>query len=114
MASSDRTSFVRTPGGRVLGWGANESGQIGLGANATVEMVSVPVEVVLARNYPGGTVLTCTDIKAAGQTTFYTVERAMAGKDTVVDLLACGNGMSGSLGNGMWSSANGVPTRVKT
>jgi alpha-tubulin suppressor-like RCC1 family protein len=114
VATSDRTSFVRTPAGRILGWGANESGQIGLGANAAVEMINVPVEVVLAKNYPGGTALRCLDIKAAGQMTFFTVERALAGKDPAIDLLACGNGMSGSLGNGLWSSASGVPTRVKT
>lgn len=114
VASSDRTSLARTPTGRVLGWGANESGQIGLGSNAAVEMITVPVEVVLARNYPGGTHLKCTDVKAGGQMTFFTVERTMAGKEPAVDLLACGNGMSGSLGNGLWSSACGVPTKVKT
>ena len=114
VAASDRTSFARTPTGRVLGWGANESGQIGLGANAAVEMITVPVEIVLAKNYPGGTVLRCTDIKAGGQMTFFTVERSMAEKDPAVDLLACGNGLSGSLGNGLYSNACGVPTRVKT
>ncbi len=114
VASSDRTSFARTPNGKVVGWGANESGQIGLGANAAVEMITVPVEIVLAKNYPGGTALSCVDIKAGGSSTFFTVERSLPGKESAVDLLACGNGMSGSLGNGMWSSACGVPTKVKT
>lgn len=115
VATSDRTSFVRTPGGRVLGFGANEVGQIGLGANAAVEIVQVPVEVVLAKGYPGGTAVECLDVKAGGTTTFFTVERSSPGKQgTFIDLLACGSGINGGLGNGLWSSANGVPSRVKT
>lgn len=114
VATSDRTSFVRTPAGRVLGWGANESGQIGLGANAVVETVSVPVEVVLAKNYPGGTSIRCLDVTAGGGVTFYTVEREQGGRAATVDLLSAGNGMTGALGNGLWSSAAGSPVRVKT
>jgi len=70
--------------------------------------------VVLARNYPGGTAVRCLDIIAGGQTTLFVVEREAPGKDTMIDLLACGNGISGALGNGLWSSASGVPARVKT
>jgi alpha-tubulin suppressor-like RCC1 family protein len=114
VAASDRTSFMRTPQGRVLGFGANESGQIGLGSNAAVEIVPVPVEVVLARNYAGGTSVKCLDIQAGGQMTMFTVERNTPGKGTLVELLACGNGMNGALGNGLWSSAAGAPVRVKT
>lgn len=115
VAASDRTSFVRTPGGRVLGFGANESGQIGLGGSAAVEIVQTPVEVVLARNYPGGTMVKALDVIAGGSTTMFVVERESPGQQgKFVDLLACGNGMSGALGNGLWSSASSVPTRVKT
>jgi len=114
VATSTRTSFVRTPNGRVLGFGANEYGQIGLGSNTSVETVQVPVEVVLARNYPGGTQVKCLNIQAGGQTTFFSVERSQPGKGTFVDLLACGNGMTGALGNGLWTSASGSPVRVKT
>jgi alpha-tubulin suppressor-like RCC1 family protein len=115
VATSDRSSFVRTSTGRVLGFGANEAGQIGLGSNAAVETVQVPVEVVLAKGYPGGTHLSCSDIKAGGTTTFFTVERSSPGKEgSFVDLLACGSGITGALGNGLWSSANGTPSKVKT
>ena len=115
VATSDRSSFVRTSNGRVLGFGANEVGQIGLGSHAAVEIVQVPVEIVLAKGYPGGTTLNCTDIKAGGTTTFFTVERSASGKEgSFIDLLACGSGITGSLGNGLWSSANGTPSRVKT
>ncbi|KAL7422857.1 hypothetical protein Q5752_002153 [Cryptotrichosporon argae] len=115
VAASERTSFVRTAGGRVLGFGANDYGQIGLGAAATVDTVPTPVEVVLARAYPGGTTVRCTNVAAGGTTTLFTVERTPPGRaDTFIDLLACGNGISGALGNGLWSSAAGSPTRVKT
>lgn len=115
VATSDRSSFVRTPNGRVLGFGANELGQIGLGANATVETVQTPVEIVLGKSYPGGTSVDCKRIVAGGSTTFFLVERSTPGKQgTFIDLLACGTGISGSLGNGLWSSANGVPGKVKT
>ena len=114
VAASDRTSFVRTTNRKVLGFGANESGQIGLGTNATVEIVATPVEVVLAKSYPSGTDVQCTDITAGGMTTFFTVLRSQPGKDAMIDLLACGNGMNGCLGNGLWTSAAFVPSRVKT
>ena len=114
VTASDRSSFVRTPGGRVLGFGANELGQIGLGPNAIVDTVQTPVEVVLARNYPGGTSVKCLDVYAGAQTTMFVVESQKPGKSPVVDLLSCGNGISGALGNAMWSSAMGQPVRVKT
>ena len=115
VAASAYTSFARTSTGRVLGWGANESGQIGLGPTAIVDVVPTPVEIVLARNYPGGTTLRCLDVIAGGGSTMFVVERDTPGKPgTWVDLLACGNGMTGALGNGLWSSASPSPVRVKT
>jgi alpha-tubulin suppressor-like RCC1 family protein len=115
VAASDRTSFVRTPTGRVLGFGANELGQVGLGGGGAVEIVQTPVEIVLARSYPGGTYVRALDISAGGSTTMFTVQREMPGKDgKFIDLLACGNGISGALGNGLWISASSIPTRVKT
>ena len=99
----------------MLGWGANDSGQIGLGPTAIVDVVPTPVEIVLARNYPGGTTLKCLDVIAGGSSTMFVVQRDTPGKaGEWVDLLACGNGMTGALGNGLWSSASPSPVRVKT
>lgn len=115
VTASSLSSFARTPTGRVLGWGANESGQIGLGPSGAIEVVPSPVEIVLARNYPGGTSMRCTDVIAGGSLTMFVVERDVPGKEgTWVDLLACGNGMTGGLGNGLWSSACTSPVKVKT
>lgn len=57
----------------------------------------------------------CTNVVASGALTMFVVERDVPGKEgTWVDLLACGNGMSGGLGNGLWSSACTSPVKVKT
>ncbi|TXT14552.1 uncharacterized protein COLE_00745 [Cutaneotrichosporon oleaginosum] len=113
VAASERSSFVRTDEGRVLGFGANDYGQIGLGANTTVATVPTPVEIVLAKAYPAGTTLRCTNIAAGAYTTMFTVERAAIGGPKLFDLLSCGNGQSGSLGTSSTSSACYVPTRIR-
>jgi alpha-tubulin suppressor-like RCC1 family protein len=65
VVAGDRTSFVVTRGnGRVLGWGANEFGQLGLGANITLPSVSVPTEVVLSKSTERGTSSRCLSIVA--------------------------------------------------
>ncbi|WVQ78819.1 hypothetical protein IAT38_000910 [Cryptococcus sp. DSM 104549] len=115
VATSERTSFVRTKSCHVLGFGANEVGQIGLGASLTVDTVPVPVEVVLAKCYPVGTRVECTDVKAGGNTTFYKVKRSFPGRrGEYEDLLACGGGLQGILGTGAYTSASGMPVKVKT
>ncbi|GMK55481.1 hypothetical protein CspeluHIS016_0205370 [Cutaneotrichosporon spelunceum] len=113
VAASDRSSFVRTDEGRVLGFGANDYGQIGLGSNSTVSTVPTPVEIVLAKGYPAGTSLWCTNVTAGSATTMFTVERATTNGPKVYELLSCGNGQSGSLGTGSTSSACYVPTRIR-
>jgi alpha-tubulin suppressor-like RCC1 family protein len=114
VAASDRSSFTRTNEGRVLGFGANDFGQIGLGSTTTVSTVPTPVEIVLAKGYPAGTTITCSNIAAGSQTTFFTVERKELNSTTpLVDILSCGNGQYGTLGTGMWSSAAYAPARVK-
>ncbi|KAG7452648.1 RCC1/BLIP-II [Guyanagaster necrorhizus] len=46
VAAGGRNSFIRTTTGKVLGWGANEYGQIGLGGSIIVPMITVPTEVI--------------------------------------------------------------------
>lgn len=114
VAASDRSSFVRTPEGRVLGFGANDFGQIGLGTYSTVAIVPTPVEIQLSKAYPSGTTVKCTGVAAGAQSTLFTVERVDSKTGaTLVDVLSCGNGQSGTLGNGLWSSAMFAPQKVK-
>lgn len=113
VAAGDRSSFVRTTEGRVLGFGANDNGQIGLGNNMTVATIPTPVEIVLSKAYAAGTTVRCTSISAGSATTFFTVEQLKGEGTPLVDILSCGNGQSGALGTGMWSSASFAPARIK-
>ncbi|KAI0080581.1 RCC1/BLIP-II [Panus rudis PR-1116 ss-1] len=113
IAAGARTSFVKTEDGRVLGWGANEYGQIGLGANVTLDTITVPTEVILWKNTPQSMKSTCVDIFAGGDLTFFKVERVDGSAMPYVDVLACGNGQWGGLGNAQYSNAQSTPVKAK-
>ncbi|KAH8107169.1 RCC1/BLIP-II [Cristinia sonorae] len=113
VATGSRSSFVRTSEGRVLGWGANEYGQIGLGGNVTLNLITVPTEVILWRNTPQTMRTMCLNVYAGGDLTFFTVERSDGTGMPYVDVLACGNGQWGGLGNALFSNAQGTPLRAK-
>ncbi|KAH9946265.1 RCC1/BLIP-II [Epithele typhae] len=108
-----RTSFVKTSNGQVLGWGANEYGQMGLGGNVTLDTITVPTEVILWRNAPARTKTTCRDIHAGGDLTMFEVERVDGTSMPSVEILACGNGQYGGLGSGQYSNAQSAPVRAK-
>ncbi|KAI0049695.1 RCC1/BLIP-II [Auriscalpium vulgare] len=114
IAAGGRSSFVKTDTGRVLGWGANDFGQIGLGGNVVLDTITVPTEVVLSRSTARGSLSKCIDINAAGDLSFFTVERRDGSAIPTVDLLSCGNGQYGGLGNALFTSGQGVPVRTKS
>ncbi|KAM5539051.1 hypothetical protein V8D89_007274 [Ganoderma adspersum] len=113
VAAGARSSFVKTPNGRVLGWGANDFGQIGLGPNVALDAITVPTEVNLWRTTPGSMKTTCRNIFAGGDLTIFEVERADGGSMPYTDVLSCGNGQYGGLGNAQYSNAQFVPVRAK-
>jgi alpha-tubulin suppressor-like RCC1 family protein len=114
LTAGARSSLARTGDGRVLAWGANEFGQLGLGGTMTVGTITRPTEVVLAgAGLPAGSRMICTDIAAAGDLTLFTVERRTDFGTAGVDILACGNGQFGGLGSAVYSTAQGTPLRVK-
>ncbi|PPR04949.1 hypothetical protein CVT24_010407 [Panaeolus cyanescens] len=113
IAAGARTSFARTKEGRVLGWGANEYGQIGLGGSVVVDSITVPTEVVLWRLTERGTKTKCLDVTAGGDLTAFVVERNKEHRPTTTDLLMCGNGQYGGLGNNTYSSGQSAPSRVR-
>ncbi|KDN49438.1 hypothetical protein RSAG8_02140, partial [Rhizoctonia solani AG-8 WAC10335] len=112
--AGDRCSYVRTEEGRVLAWGANTSGQLGLGATAVTEAVTIPTEVVLSRNYPGGSSVRCTGMASGGDLAYFMVDVIAPGNIPSADVLACGMGQWGSLGNGQFLQAQGAPVKVKS
>ncbi|KAH9989777.1 regulator of chromosome condensation 1/beta-lactamase-inhibitor protein II [Russula vinacea] len=97
----------------VLGWGANDYGQIGLGGNVTLDTITVPTEVVLWRGTPTNTRTRCIDLNAGGELAFFTVERIDGTAIRNVEVLSCGNGQYGGLGNALFSNAQNVPVRTK-
>jgi len=116
--AGDRSSYVRTSKeGRVLGWGANEFGQMALGGSYTVDSALVPTEIVLSRSYPVGTNVKCLDITAGGDVVYFTVESFKGAfpstGDVQVDLLAAGMGQYGSLGNAAYIQAQSTPVKVR-
>ncbi|KAI0693747.1 RCC1/BLIP-II [Cytidiella melzeri] len=113
IATGSRSSFAKTSDGRVLGWGANQFGQIGLGGNITLEAITVPTEVILWRSTPQTMRTTCLDVYAGGDLTFFKVERTDGSALPYIDVLACGNGQYGGLGNAQYSNGQGTPVRTK-
>ncbi|KAI5123298.1 hypothetical protein M0805_009319 [Coniferiporia weirii] len=109
-----RSSFVRIKSeGRVLAWGANEYGQLGLGSTLTINTITIPTEVVFSKSASSRTRSQCVDVNAGGDLAFFTVERTDGSFISSTDLLACGMGQWGGLGNGLYSTAQGNPARIK-
>lgn len=50
---------------------------------------------------------------SGGDLTYFKVERTDGNNAPFVDILACGNGQYGGLGNAQYSNAQGSPARVK-
>ncbi|KAJ7273533.1 regulator of chromosome condensation 1/beta-lactamase-inhibitor protein II [Mycena haematopus] len=113
VTAGGRSSFARTPSGKVLAWGANEHGQLGLGAKDPSEPVTIPSEVVLwpSRNQQAST--RCLDVSAGGDLSGFTVERTPADEAPNVELLMTGDGQWGGLGNNSYSNVQVSPVRVK-
>lgn len=74
LVAGDIHSLALTAEGRVLGWGANGYGQLGLGASLAFPSIPTPTEIPLARVYPKATRMACTRIAAGGLSSYFVVE----------------------------------------
>ena len=79
--------------------------QLGLRNAVSGNTVSVPTEVVF------GYGARCTSIRAGGALAFFQTTKSDGTGIDSVELFACGNGRFGSLGNGIFTSAQGSPRR---
>ncbi|KAF5391339.1 hypothetical protein D9757_002046 [Collybiopsis confluens] len=116
VVAGGRSSFALTSTGRVLAWGANEYGQLGLGDSVTLDTITVPTEVILWRMASSGTQTRCLDVFAGGDLTCFIVERARqvtAQRSTSIEVLLSGNGQNGSLGNNLYTNVQGSPVRAR-
>ncbi|EPQ28181.1 uncharacterized protein PFL1_04010 [Pseudozyma flocculosa PF-1] len=118
IAAGAEHSLARTHDGRVLAWGRQTHGQVGLGSQVAIECVPVPSEVVLTRSFPNSSSeVRATSIAAGGDNSFIMTTRrepGSLGMGLKIDLLAVGKGQWGTLGNAMWSQVASQPARVKT
>ncbi|GAA5911612.1 uncharacterized protein JCM6883_002422 [Sporobolomyces salmoneus] len=109
--------------GRVLGFGAGNYGQLGLGPSLSYPSIPTPTEIPFLRSPAYSslkpTSTKCLSIEAGGNLSYFVVETERPGKSLgsslrrEIDLLACGQGQFGGLGNGLWAHAT-HPLRVKT
>ncbi|KAK4048724.1 hypothetical protein OIO90_005717 [Microbotryomycetes sp. JL221] len=114
IAAGSRHSLARLEDGRVLGWGANGYGQLGLGATLAYPSIPAPTEIPLARNYSKATRAVCTAIAAGANLSYFVVDRTdIPTGNRTIDLLATGNGQFGGMGNGTWAHSP-TPVKVKT
>ena len=106
-----------------------------------MEYIPVPTEIPISRSYPSGTNITCVDIAAGtcflslcqssfplahhtynikgGDIAYFTVERSSNSptaptNNKIMDVLACGMGQFGSLGNALYTQSQGNLVKVKT
>ena len=107
------------------------SSQIGLGSNLILDTITVPTEIVLWQSAADRSRTKCLGLSAGlfidvahprvgvdlshlgGDLACFTVERKDETGASTMDLLVCGNGQWGGLGNNLFSNAQGTPVRAK-
>ncbi|BGP37720.1 hypothetical protein JCM10449v2_001637 [Rhodotorula kratochvilovae] len=117
LVAGKKHSLARLGGkaeGRVLGWGANNYGQLGLGPSLSYPLIPVPTEIPFLRSvaYTGSNKsahISCERVAAGGNVSYFVTRTQENG----VDLLATGQGQFGALGYGQWAHATS-PVRVKS
>jgi alpha-tubulin suppressor-like RCC1 family protein len=125
IAAGDYHSVVLDDMGRVFSFGDNSFGQCGFDYNFESPSLPSPTLVPIERVYMGsGSIPRVTGIAAGGMNTFFSVDatknappapdgRLQVGRISA-DVLACGQGIYGSLGNGRWTHIQGEPMKVKS
>ncbi|GAA94139.1 hypothetical protein E5Q_00787 [Mixia osmundae IAM 14324] len=114
LVAGARHSVAKTKEGRILTWGANSYGQLGLGPQMAFPTIPTPTELPLTKSFPASVAVKCDKVAAGGDTTYLVVTRNEIRTGNVsIEVLACGNGRFGQIGNAAWAH-QGSPTKVKT
>lgn len=118
IAAGNYHSVVADEDGKVFTFGDNTQGQ--LGVDYAADFVPVPSLVPPRGFYKDNYDAKCTSIYAGGQNSYFTMETTTRFRDgsrpdtTNCDIFACGSGITGSLGIGSWSHAQGSPQKIKS
>ncbi|KAJ3102191.1 hypothetical protein HDU96_009719 [Phlyctochytrium bullatum] len=111
IAAGDGFCMARTKDGRVFSWGANTFGQLGTGFTSDIPNSPKPLEVrtLWARMRPMSRPadIRCNYIAAAGNTAAFVVD-----SEEKSEVLTCGMGLWGQLGQGGFSHMVNYPAPV--
>jgi alpha-tubulin suppressor-like RCC1 family protein len=107
IAAGDYHSVVLSSAGQIFTFGDNIHGQLGFEYNPDTNTIDVPTPLSLSHLYP--TPPNVTTIAAGGSNTYFTVDTPTG----THDVLSCGTGIYGNLGNGRWTHVQGPPSRIK-
>ncbi|KAI9857919.1 MAG: hypothetical protein M1824_004526 [Vezdaea acicularis] len=127
IAAGDYHSLAADRDGRVFAFGDNSSGQLGFDYNPESLAIDVPSLLPIQKLYNGtNQVPKVTNVAAGGANSFFSVdatrvagqgednphERGFLGRVSA-DTWSCGQGITGTLGNGRWTHMQGKPTKIK-
>ncbi|KAJ3212980.1 hypothetical protein HDU67_003472 [Dinochytrium kinnereticum] len=111
VAAGDAFCLARADDGRVFAWGANTFGQLGTGYLSDIPMSPTPMEVqtlwTRKRSTPRPSDARCSLIAAGGSTAAFVVDRS-----DKTEVLTCGMGLFGQLGQGGFSHLVNIPTPI--
>ncbi|TAQ87631.1 hypothetical protein B7494_g4069 [Chlorociboria aeruginascens] len=124
IAAGDYHSLAADKQGRVFAFGDNSFGQLGFEFTPESPTIDAPSLLPIERLYKGTNQLPkVTNVAAGGTNSYFIIDASrVAGQNEedprglgriTADTWACGQGITGSLGNGRWTHIQGTPTRIK-
>lgn len=114
IAAGDYHSAVLSSTGEVFTFGDNMHGQLGFEFNPETSIYDVPTLLTLTPLYPTKSTATkITSITAGGMNTYLQVDVTDPNNCVSSEVLSCGIGIFGNLGNGHWTHTQGTPTKIK-
>lgn len=114
IAAGDYHSAVLSTTGEVFTFGDNVHGQLGIEYNPETSIYDVPTSLTPLTLYPPkSTDAKVTSIAAGGMNTYLQVDVTAPNNRVSNEVLSCGTGIYGNLGNGRWTHMQGTPTKIK-
>ena len=115
IAAGDYHSVVLSRSGEVFTFGDNVHGQLGFIYDPESSMVDVPTQLSLTFLYPQKTTTARASGIAAGGLNSYFMVDALEGdsRTATADVLSCGAGIYGNLGNGRWTHVQAPPVKIR-
>ncbi|CCX16457.1 regulator of chromosome condensation 1/beta-lactamase-inhibitor protein II [Pyronema domesticum] len=113
ISAGDYHSVALTSTGEVFTFGDNVHGQLGFEYNPESNTVDVPTPLLFNHLYGKTEKATITAIAAGGMNSYFIADVVNSGGRETCDVLACGTGIHGNLGNGRWTHIQGSPTKIK-